>query len=85
MSGEQKPQRQLAKRALQARYAVVVDGQTKSSFDTREAAEKEAQRILAGFPVLTVVVADAEMDSVKVLGPTKAKEEVEEPDDAPAS
>ena len=75
MAKEIEQPRQPGKRPQTARFSVSVDGQTKSSFDTREAAEAEAQRILKGFPILTVVVSDAEMDSVKVLGPTHAKDE----------
>lgn len=75
MSNDQQPARQLAKRAQMARYVVSVDGQPKSSFDTREPAEAEARRILAGFPVVTVKVADSEADSVKMLGPTSEPED----------
>ncbi len=78
MSSDQQAARQLAKRVQMARYVVYVDHQAKSSFDTQEAAEKEAKRILTAFPILNIRVADSEMDSAKTLGPTKAKEEAEE-------
>lgn len=75
MSNDQQPARQLAKRAQMARYVVSVDGQPKSSFDTREPAEAEAKRILDKFPVVTVKVQDSEADSAKTLGATSAREE----------
>ncbi len=78
MSGQQQAARQLAKRAQTARYVVHVDHQAKSSFDTIEAAEKEAKRILDAFPILTVRVADSLVDSVTTLGATKAPEEPDE-------
>ncbi len=68
----------MAKRAISARYVVSVDHQNKSGFDTREAAETEATRIRSMHPILTVEVADSEMDTVTMLGPTFAKEEPEE-------
>ena len=72
--------RQLSKRMQMARFVVYVDQQAKSSYDTREAAEAEAARILKAFPVLAVRVADGEDDSIKKLGPTQAKDEPEEAD-----
>ncbi len=82
MASEQQPPRQLAKRAQMARYTVSVDGQLKSSYDTREAAETEAKRILSKFPILTVTVADSENDSAKLLGATHAKPDPEDMEDA---
>jgi hypothetical protein len=82
MANEQQPPRQLAKRAQMARYTVSVDGQLKSSYDQREAAEAEAKRILTKFPILTVTVADSENDSAKLLGPTHAKIEPEDAEDS---
>jgi hypothetical protein len=81
MAVEQQPPRQLAKRAQMARYTVSVDGQLKSSYDTRDAAETEAKRILSKFPILTVTVADSENDSAKLLGATHAKIEPEDADE----
>jgi hypothetical protein len=75
MSNDQSPVRQLSKRAKMERYVVSVDGQPKSSYDTREAAEQEAKRILDKFPILTVIVADSDNDSAKTLGATHAKPE----------
>jgi hypothetical protein len=78
MPNDPQARRLLAKRAQMARYVVSVDHQPKSSFDTREAAEKEARRILEAFPMLTVHVNDAEEDSVKVLGTTEASDDTDE-------
>ncbi len=74
--------RQLSKRMQMARFVVYVDQQAKSSFETRDAADAEAARILKAFPILAVRVADAEDDSIKALGPTKAKDEPEDAADA---
>jgi hypothetical protein len=41
-----------------ARYVLLVDRQAKRSFDQREAAEQEAQRIRSRFPHLRVTVED---------------------------
>ncbi len=70
--------RQLSKRVQMGRFIVYVDQQAKSGFDTRDAAESEAARILKAFPILAVRVADIEDDSIRKLGPTKAKEEPED-------
>lgn len=75
MSNEQGRPRQLSKRAQMARFAVYVDQQAKSSFDTREAAETEADRIRKAFPIVVVNVVDEENNSVNTLGPTSAPEE----------
>jgi hypothetical protein len=48
--------RQLARRAKTARFVVSVDRQAKSSFDSREDAEKEVQRIRSAFPKLAAGV-----------------------------
>ncbi|HWG05565.1 MAG TPA: hypothetical protein VG271_11175 [Beijerinckiaceae bacterium] len=74
MSNDQKPRRDLGKRPQMERYVVSVDLQPKSSFDTREAAEKEAKRISDAFPILTVHVDDMQEDSVKLLERELAKE-----------
>jgi hypothetical protein len=50
--------RQLARRAKTARFVVSVDHQPKSSFDNREDAEKEVQRITNAFPKLSAGVTD---------------------------
>jgi hypothetical protein len=50
--------RQLARRAKTARFVVSVDHHAKSSFDNREDAEKEAQRIMGAFPKLSASVTD---------------------------
>jgi hypothetical protein len=50
--------RQLARRAKTARFVVSVDRQAKSSFNSREDAEKEVQRILSAFPKLSASVTD---------------------------
>lgn len=71
MPNDPQARRLLAKRAQMARFVVSVDHQPKSSFDTREAAEKEARRILKAFPILAVHVTDADEDSVTVLGATQ--------------
>lgn len=78
MASDQAAPRQLSKRMQTARYVVYVDQQAKSSYDTREAAETEAARILKAFPVLAVRVADSEDDSIKKLGPTSAPPEPED-------
>jgi hypothetical protein len=41
-------------------YALVVDGQTKKEFDTRDRALKSARELKARFPSLQVKVFDAE-------------------------
>ena len=41
-------------------YALVVDGQTKKEFDTRDGALKSARELKARFPNLQVKVFDAE-------------------------
>jgi hypothetical protein len=79
MPNDPQARRLLAKRAQMARYVVSVDHQPKSSFDTREAADKEASRILQAFPILAVQVTDAEEDTVKVLGATHEPDEPDEP------
>lgn len=43
-----------------ARYVPLVDRQAKRSFDQKEAAEQEAQRILSRFPHLHITVEDRE-------------------------
>ena len=79
MSNEpQLPPRQLSKRPQTARFVLSVDGQAKSSYDTREAAEAAAKRISDKFPVPTVTVTDTEQDSVRNLGPTQAPKEPDE-------
>ena len=78
MSNDQQARRQLAKRSQMARYVVSVDQQPKSSFDTREDADKEARRILAAFPILAVEVTDAEQDTVTALGTALAAEDAAE-------
>lgn len=50
--------RQLARRAKTARFVVSVDHQAKSSFNNREDAEKELQRIMSAFPKLSASVTD---------------------------
>ncbi len=77
MSDQQSPPR-IVKRVHMNRYIVFVDQQGKSSFDSLEAAENEAKRILAAYPKLAVRVADSESDTVTRLGPTKAPDEPEE-------
>jgi hypothetical protein len=77
MPNDQQSRRQLAKRSQMARYVVSVDQQPKSSFDTREAAEKEARRISEAFPILAVQVTDAEQDTVTALAAALASEESE--------
>jgi hypothetical protein len=67
---DQIQKRQLAKRAQMARYVVSVDRQAKSSFDEREAADREATRISDAFSRVTVTVSDTDNDTVKTLGPT---------------
>jgi hypothetical protein len=67
---DQLQKRQLAKRAQMARYVVSVDRQAKSSFDEREAADREAARISDAFARVTVAVSDSENDSAQTLGPT---------------
>lgn len=74
MPNDPQVRRLLAKRVQMARYVVSVDHQPKSSFDSREAADKEAQRISAAFPMLTIDVSDAEEDSVKILGASEPDE-----------
>jgi hypothetical protein len=69
---DQLQKRQLAKRAQMARYVVSVDRQAKSSFDQREAADREAIRISGAFDRVTVTVSDSDNDSVKALGSTTA-------------
>ena len=68
---DQQPKRQSPKHVQTARYVVYVDNQGKSSFDSLEAAEKEAKRIRDAYPILNVRVADSEQDSSKTLGPTR--------------
>ena len=63
-SEPQLPPKQISWRAQMARYVVSVDGQAKSSYATREAAEAEAQRISARFPILQVRVSDWQRDTV---------------------
>jgi hypothetical protein len=75
MPNDQQSRRQFAKRSQMARYVVSVDQQPKSSFDTREAADKEARRILEAFPILAVQVTDAEQDTVTALAATLAAED----------
>jgi len=41
-------------------YALIVDGQTKKDFDTRDHAQKSARELKARFPNLQVKVFDAE-------------------------
>jgi hypothetical protein len=77
MPNDQQSRRQPAKRAQTARYVVSVDHQPKSSFDTREAADKEARRILEAFPILAVHVTDAEENTVKTLGATQAPDDTD--------
>lgn len=77
MPNDPQTRRLMAKRAQMARFVVTVDHQPKSSFDTREAAVKEARRILVAFPILAVHVTDADEEIVKVLGATQ---ELDEPD-----
>ncbi len=74
MSNDQKPRRDLGKRPQMERYVVSADLQPKSSFDNREAAEKEARRISDAFPSLTVHVDDMQEDSVMRLERVLAKE-----------
>ena len=75
MPNDQQSRRQLAKRAQTARYVVSVDHQPKSSFDTRDAAEKEARRISEAFPILSVQVTDVENNSVKTLEAKQAMDD----------
>ena len=77
MPNDQQARRELAKRPKMARYVVSVDLQAKSSFDTREAADKEARRISDAFPILTVHVEDSEEDSVKLFERNLGKDEAE--------
>lgn len=72
MAIEQEKPTQLSKRPQMARYVVFVDHQAKRSFDTREAAENEAQRIKKAFPVVVVEVVDEDKNSVNTLGPISA-------------
>jgi len=69
---DQLQKRQLAKRAQMARHVVSVDRQAKSSFDEREAADREATRISGAFARVTVTVSDSDNDSVTTLGLTNA-------------
>ena len=75
MSTIQQTPKQLSKRARMDRYVVYVDQQAKTSFDTREAAEAEAERIRTAFPVVAVRVSDEDNNSVATLGPTSAPDE----------
>jgi hypothetical protein len=43
-----------------ARFVLLVDRQVKRGFDERDAAEREAQKILSRFPHLNVTVEDRE-------------------------
>lgn len=43
-----------------ARFVLLVDRQVKRGFDERDAAEREAQKILSRFPHLNVAVEDRE-------------------------
>jgi hypothetical protein len=54
--------RQLSRRAKTARFVVCVDHQAKSSFDSREDAENEVQRIIGAFPKLSASVTDVQAD-----------------------
>ena len=73
-------QRQLSRRAQTERYVVYVDHQAKSSYQEKDDADREAARISAAFPVVSVEVVDSEQASIKRLGPTQAPPE-EESDD----
>jgi hypothetical protein len=54
--------RQPARRAKTARFVVSVDRQAKSSFDSREDAENEVQRIISAYPKLSASVTDVGND-----------------------
>ena len=75
MPNDRQSPKQLAKRAETARYVVSVDHQPKRSFDTLEAANEEARRILEAFPILTVDVSDAEKNTFTTFGPAQEPEE----------
>lgn len=57
------------------RYVLSVDHQAKSSFDSYEAANAEAERISESFPNVVVKVSDIEQNSVTTLKPLAGKEE----------
>jgi hypothetical protein len=52
MPNDPQARRLQAKLAQMARFVVSVGHQPKSSFDTREAADKEARRMLQAFAIL---------------------------------
>ena len=56
----QKAPRQPSRRTKTARFVVSVDRQVKSSFDSREDAENEVQRIITAFPKLSASVTDVQ-------------------------
>ena len=78
MANDGRPRQNPASGVQMARYVVYVDNQAKSSFDTQEAADQEANRISQKFPVVTVRVSDTAKDSVRTLGPTHEKVDAEQ-------
>ena len=66
MSSNQPP-RQPAEREQMARYVLFVDQQAKRSFDSREAAEDEAQKISKAFPIVVVRIANLQQDTVTTI------------------
>ena len=64
MSDEQQPGRKPPKRVQLDRYVVSVDGQAKTGYTDRAAAEAEAERIRQKYPRVSVGVTDQERDDI---------------------
>ena len=58
------------------RFLLKVDGQTKNSFATRDAAEKAGLNIKHAYPVVQVSVYDAKEGSRTIIAATKAQDVV---------